>query len=81
MQPRHKPITFSEALAYEVRASWWADSVPWNWLQTLAARYFAWKVGRKYRRYMSSHQQRLEAIEYLKELHLKELHAQNRIDI
>lgn len=44
-------ITRAQALAYEVSSSWWAGMVSWKWAQDLAARYFAWKVKRKYNRY------------------------------
>lgn len=46
-------------LDYEIRSSWWASSISWNWAQDLAGRYFAWKVKRKYSRYVISkiHQQ------------------------
>ncbi len=40
-------------LAYELYASWWADRIPFRWAQRLAARYFAWKVARKFERYRS----------------------------
>lgn len=44
----------SEILDYEIRASWWAPSVSHPWLQELTGRYFAWKVKRKYGRWMLS---------------------------
>lgn len=44
-------ITARQALDYEVRASWWAGWIGFEWGQTLASRYFAWKVNRKFRRY------------------------------
>ena len=43
-----------EILDYEVRASWWAEWVGITCLQTLASRYFAWKVNRKYARWEAS---------------------------
>lgn len=41
-------------LEYEVAASWWARDAGWRPLQNLASWYFAWKVKRKYSRYLSS---------------------------
>ena len=42
-----------ELIDYEIGASsWWVDFVPADsWLGTLAAKYFARKVNRKYARY------------------------------
>ena len=39
---------------YEIRSSWWASWIGWNWGQELAAKYFAWKTSRKYARYKQS---------------------------
>lgn len=44
-------ITKDQALQYEVRSSWWAKWISNETLADLAAKYFAWKVIRKYRRY------------------------------
>jgi hypothetical protein len=41
-------------LDYEIRSSWWASWIGWNWLQELSGKYFAWKVKRKYARYEQS---------------------------
>jgi hypothetical protein len=41
-------------LDYEIRSSWWASWIGWNWLQELSGKYFAWKVRRKYARYEQS---------------------------
>ena len=41
-----------EILNYEVRSSWWAPWISWAPLQEISGRYFAWKVRRKYRRYL-----------------------------
>ena len=38
---------------YEVRSSGWAAYVSWGWLQTIVAKYFSWKVKRKYDRWQS----------------------------
>jgi len=43
-----------DLLDYEVFSSWWACLLSWDWAQGLAAKYFAWKVNRKYRRYEKS---------------------------
>ena len=40
-----------EILKYEINSSWWVGYVSWNWAQDLTAKYFSWKVKRKYRRY------------------------------
>jgi hypothetical protein len=39
---------------YEVRASWWASWISWDWGQYLVAKYFAWKIKKKYERYKNS---------------------------
>ncbi len=44
-------ITQLEILKYEVAASWWAWCITGHNLQRVVARYFAWKVKRKYIRY------------------------------
>lgn len=41
-------------LDYEIRSSWWACWIGWNWAQELAGKYFAWKVRVKYARYKQS---------------------------
>jgi len=41
-------------LDYEIRSSWWASWISWDWLQELSGRYFAWKTRRKYERYKMS---------------------------
>lgn len=43
-----------EILDYEIRASWWAGWVGITPLQDLAGKYFAWKVRRKYARWVAS---------------------------
>lgn len=47
-----KDITFF--LDYEIKSSWWASWISWNWAQELSAMYFAWKTKRKYSRYLHS---------------------------
>ena len=41
-------------LDYELRASPWAKLISWKWLQWVSGHYFAWKVRRKYTRYIAS---------------------------
>jgi hypothetical protein len=41
-------------LDYEIRSSWWAELIWFTWGQDLAAKYFAWKVQRKYNKYLHS---------------------------
>lgn len=43
----------SDILDYEVRSSWWTGLTPY-FLHGLAAAYFAWKVNRKWKRYLYS---------------------------
>lgn len=40
-----------DALRYEIAACPIAGFCSWNWAQDLVARYLAWKVSRKWRRY------------------------------
>ncbi len=47
-----KPI--HNFLGYEIRSSWWASWISWNWGQELLGSYFAWKTRRKYARYKQS---------------------------
>ena len=48
-------IDRDDILDYEIRASaWWVGKVGWAPLSKLVAKYFAWKVRRKYDRYMCS---------------------------
>jgi hypothetical protein len=41
-------------LDYEIRSSWWASCIFWNWGQKLSGKYFSWKTSRKYARYKES---------------------------
>lgn len=41
-------------LDYEIRSSWWASLVSWDWMQKITGKYFAWKTKRKYERYSRS---------------------------
>lgn len=51
---RKAPVTEAHfkrvLLRYEVAGSWWSGFISWDWLQDLAASYFAGKVNRKFRR-------------------------------
>lgn len=47
-------MNIADFLDYEIRSSWWAEYVWWGWGQELTASYFAWKVKRKYARYIDS---------------------------
>lgn len=50
----HRLLEMKFFLDYEVRSSWFASYISFNWLQQLVGRYFAWKVRTKYRRYKKS---------------------------
>ena len=45
-------ISINSIIDYEIKSSWWASLVSNPYLQDLAGRYFAWKVKRKYGRYL-----------------------------
>lgn len=47
-----KLVSQEDILFYEVGASWWSGLVGNSFLQNLASSYFAWKVKRKYKRYL-----------------------------
>ena len=47
-----KDDTLQLLLDYEIRSSWWADLIWWKWGQELTGSYFAWKVKKKYNRYL-----------------------------
>ena len=44
-------IAKKHILLYESHASWWIRYIGFRWMQDLSARYLAWKVNRKFRRY------------------------------
>ena len=48
---QQEQITQREILLYEISASWWAGFIGATWGRELGAKYFAWKVRRKYARY------------------------------
>jgi hypothetical protein len=41
----------SVILDYEVKASWWANWISCKYGHSLAGKYFAWKVCRKFKRW------------------------------
>lgn len=43
-----------EILRYEIFSSWWNGWIGFNWAQDLTARYFAWKVVRKFNIYLKA---------------------------
>ena len=47
-------MTNKDILDYEIRSSWWASWIFWGWGQSLAAKYYAWKVNLKWKRYVES---------------------------
>jgi hypothetical protein len=49
-----RPVTLTQAMEYEVAASWWSGWVRLGWLQDIAGRYFARKARRKHGRYMEA---------------------------
>lgn len=55
-------LSISSILDYEVRSSWWASLVSNYYLQKLSGRYFAWKIKRKYNRYLISRNWQTEII-------------------
>jgi hypothetical protein len=46
--------SLSAFLDYEIRSSWWASWIGFDYGQELAGKYFAWKAKRKYNRYLKS---------------------------
>jgi hypothetical protein len=47
-------LTKEEILTYEVHSSRWAGWISFEWVQDLSSHYFAWKVNRKWARYLVS---------------------------
>ena len=45
-------VTMQTLVRYEICGAGWPAFVSWGPLQILVASYFAWKVRRKYRRYL-----------------------------
>ena len=52
--PEYANIPMSVFLDYELRSSLWASWIGWDWAQNISAKYFVWKVLRKYARYKKS---------------------------
>ena len=49
-----RTMSMLDILDYEIRSSWWVSRVGSQWGQKLTAKYIAWKVKRKYDRYVRS---------------------------
>lgn len=49
---KRETMKLKEATIYEVRASFWAGFISNPFFQRLAARYYAWKAQRKFKRYI-----------------------------
>ena len=47
-----RKFTIFECLDYEINSSWWAKDLDYEWMREFSGRYFAWKVKRKYKRYL-----------------------------
>ena len=69
-------ISRNQVLDYEVQSSWWASWVWWSWGRNLAGSYFAWKVKRKYGRYLISMNERA----YIKSHQADHVHIVDGVD-
>lgn len=49
-----KPLSIHDILLYEIHSHWFAGKIKNTFLQELMGKYFAWKVRRKYNRYLRS---------------------------
>lgn len=49
--PRPPEMTPRDLLEYEISGAWWSGFIGWFWLQDLVARFFAWRVNVKWKRY------------------------------
>ena len=58
-------ITMYDILQYEVHSHWLASWISNSFLQDLTGKYFAWKVARKYKRYISSIETRKQILNKL----------------
>lgn len=47
-------LSLRDLLEYEVKSSWWSSWLSSKVMQEAAARYFAWKVNRKYARFLAA---------------------------
>lgn len=54
MSNKEQNDDFANFLDYEIRSSWWASWIGWNWAQKFLGKYFAWKTSKKYARYKQS---------------------------
>jgi hypothetical protein len=46
------PITLFQCLEYEAYSSPWMGKIGWEWWKSLCGNYVAWKVERKYKKYL-----------------------------
>tara|TARA_R110002033_G_scaffold60171_1_gene110189 strand:+ start:4899 stop:5153 length:255 start_codon:yes stop_codon:yes gene_type:complete len=53
-----------DCLDYEIRSSWWASWIFFEWGQEISGAYFAWKTKRKYNRYIKTIQRQLRLRNY-----------------
>ena len=53
-----RPLSLDEVLDYEIRSHWLASWIGFEWGQYLIGKYFAWKLRRKYNRYLVSLKER-----------------------
>ena len=51
-------LSMQEVLNYEIHSHWLASWIGFEWGQDLMGKYFAWKVRRKYNRYLVSLEER-----------------------
>lgn len=51
-------LSMREVLSYEIHSHWLASWFGFEWGQELMGKYFAWKVRRKYNRYLVSLEER-----------------------
>ena len=51
-------LSMQEILNYEIHSHWLASWIGFEWGQDLMGKYFAWKVRRKYNRYLVSLEER-----------------------
>jgi hypothetical protein len=51
-------LSMQEVLNYEIHSHWLASWIGFEWGQELMGKYFAWKVRRKYNRYLVSLEER-----------------------
>ena len=61
-------LSMQEVLNYEIHSHWLASWIGFEWGQDLMARYFAWKVRRKYNRYIISLEERNRVLNEIRNL-------------